>query len=65
MPVRSFSDSVLVDAVLLEKENRRPADLFMLKGPGGNGKTVSLKRIAWEAGVTYASLYCIPPARPA
>ena len=28
----------------------------MLKGPGGNGKSVSLKRIAWEAGVTYDNL---------
>lgn len=50
---RSFSDSVLVDAVLLSEENRQTVELFMLKGPGGNGKSVSLKRIAWESGVTY------------
>ena len=53
---RSFSDSVLVDAILLSDQNRRVAELFMLKGPGGNGKSVSLKRIAWEAGVTYDKL---------
>ena len=53
---RSFSDSVLVDAILLSDENRRTTELFMLKGPGGNGKSVSLKRIAWEAGVTYNKL---------
>ena len=53
---RSFSDSVLVDAVLLAEENRRVAELFMLKGPAGNGKSVSLKRIAWETGVTYEKL---------
>ena len=53
---RSFSDSVLVDAILLSNEDRRMAELFMLKGPGGNGKTVSLKRIAWEAGTTYNQL---------
>ena len=53
---RSFSDSVLVDTILLSNENRRTTELFMLKGPGGNGKSVSLKRIAWEAGVTYDKL---------
>jgi len=57
---RSFSDSVLVDAVLLAEENRQAAELFMLKGPGGNGKSVSLKRIAWEAGVTYDQLVLYP-----
>ncbi len=50
---RSHTDSVLVDAVLLSDENRRITELFMLKGPGGNGKSISLKRIAWEASVTY------------
>lgn len=36
----------------------------MLKGPAGNGKTVSLKRIAWEASVTYGQLvlYAASPA---
>ena len=57
---RSFSDSVLVDAVLLDEENRRTTELFMLKGPGGNGKSISLKRIAWEAGVTYDKLVLYP-----
>ena len=28
----------------------------MLKGPAGNGKSVSLEQIAWEAGVTYEQL---------
>ena len=57
---RSFSDSVLVDAVLLDEANRPPAELFMLKGPGGNGKSVSLKRIAWETGVIYDQLALYP-----
>lgn len=57
---RSVSDSVLVDAVLLAEENRRAAELFMLKGPAGNGKTVLLKRIAWEAGITYDQLALYP-----
>lgn len=53
---RSVTDSVLVDAVLLPDENRKTIELFMLKGPAGNGKTVALKRVAWEAAVTYGSL---------
>ena len=53
---RSFSDSVLVDAILLSEEERQQVELFVLKGPGGNGKTVSLKRIAWETGVTFDQL---------
>lgn len=53
---RSVTDSVLVDAILLTEENRRQVELFMLKGPGGNGKTVSLKRIAWESSVSYDQL---------
>ncbi|MEE9246743.1 MAG: hypothetical protein V3U63_11145, partial [Gemmatimonadota bacterium] len=57
---RSLSDSVLVDAILLDEENRRAAELFMLKGPAGNGKSVLLKRIAWEAGVTYDQLALYP-----
>ena len=57
---RTLSDSVLVDAILLSEESRRVAELFMLKGPGGNGKTVILKRLAWESGVTYAQLSLYP-----
>jgi hypothetical protein len=53
---RSFSDSVLVDAVLSSDNSDRSSELFMLKGPAGNGKTVALKRIAWEAATTYDQL---------
>src|SRR5262249_12821373 len=61
---RAVSDSVLVDAVLLPEDTRPKTELFMLKGPGGNGKTVALKRIAWEASVTYDQivLYAETPA---
>ena len=51
---------MLVDAVLADEESRQTAELFMLKGPGGNGKSVSLKRIAWEAGVNYDQLALYP-----
>lgn len=53
---RTVSDSVLLDSILLEEETQRSADLWMLKGPGGNGKSIALKRIAWEASVTYGKL---------
>ncbi len=61
---RKISDAVLVDAVLLPDENRSPVELFMLKGPAGNGKSVSLKRIAWDTAVTYGqlALYVTDPA---
>ena len=53
---RTFSDSVLIDAVLVTEDAERPSELYMLKGPAGNGKSVSLKRIAWEAAVNYDQL---------
>lgn len=53
---RRVVDSVLVDAVLAPSEDTRPADLFMLRGPAGNGKTVALKRAAWEAAISYEKL---------
>lgn len=53
---RTVVDSVLVDAVLTSEKNDRPSDIFMLKGPAGNGKSVALKRVAWEAAVTYEHL---------
>ena len=50
---RTFADSVLVDVILVSEDPNRPSELFMVKGPAGNGKSVALKRIAWEAGITY------------
>jgi tetratricopeptide (TPR) repeat protein len=53
---RTVTDSVLVDAILLSNDERKAVELYMLKGPAGNGKTIALKRVAWEAGVTYGNL---------
>ena len=53
---RKVVDSVLVDVILTSEADDRPADLYMLKGPAGNGKTVALKRIAWEAATSYDKL---------
>lgn len=53
---RRITDSVLVDAVLADDAEQKTAEISILMGPAGNGKTVALKRIAWEAAVTYEKL---------
>jgi tetratricopeptide (TPR) repeat protein len=53
---RTIYDSVIVDAILLDEADRRPGELFLIKGPGGNGKTVALKRIAWDAAITFGQI---------
>jgi tetratricopeptide (TPR) repeat protein len=53
---RALCDSVLVDAVLVDEDQRKPVEFFVLLGPAGNGKTVALKRIAWETSQTYGQL---------
>jgi tetratricopeptide (TPR) repeat protein len=53
---RAISDSILVDAILVDDEARKNGELFLIKGPGGNGKTVTLKRVAWEAATSYDRL---------
>jgi tetratricopeptide (TPR) repeat protein len=61
---RHITDSILVDAVLADEANCRATEVFLIKGPAGNGKTVTLKRVAWEAGVRYEkiSLYTNKPS---
>jgi tetratricopeptide (TPR) repeat protein len=61
---RPITDSVLVDAILVEDALRKNGELFLIKGPAGNGKTVALKRAAWEAAVSYEKivLYADGPA---
>jgi tetratricopeptide (TPR) repeat protein len=53
---RPITDSVLVDAVLLDDLHRKNGEFFLLKGPAGNGKTVALKRVAWEAATAYEKI---------
>jgi hypothetical protein len=51
---RSITDSLVVDAILAS-DNERPTkvDLYAVKGPAGNGKTIVLKRAAWMAAHDY------------
>lgn len=54
---RNIIDSLLSEIFLEEEAQREsPQQLFVLKGHAGSGKTVSLKRIAWDASVTFNKL---------
>ena len=61
---RKVTDSILVDAVLADEATAQKTELFLVKGPAGNGKTVVLKRLAWETGITYdkIALYTNKPS---
>jgi tetratricopeptide (TPR) repeat protein len=51
---RNVTDTVLADVVL--REDGGPTgkpELYVLKGPAGSGKTIILKRAAWEAARTF------------
>lgn len=51
---RTLTDTVLSEVILVDESNRpHPTDFYLIKGYGGSGKTVLLKRIAYEAAVTY------------
>jgi len=49
---RSLTDRILLD-VILKDESERPsvAELYVVKGPAGSGKSVLLRRLAWETAL--------------
>src|SRR5436309_5778428 len=54
---RHLADTVLADNVLLEETSRTSGfEVVLLKGHAGAGKSVLLKRIAWEAAKEYNAL---------
>lgn len=54
---RTLADTVLADTILIDEGNRpRPTDFYLIKGYAGSGKTVLLKRIAYETGVTFGKI---------
>ncbi|HEY5367408.1 MAG TPA: SIR2 family protein [Hanamia sp.] len=56
---RSLKDGILSEVFLNEEElNTVTQKLYIIKGHAGSGKSVLLKRIAWEAGNTF-DLFCI------
>ncbi|WBV51919.1 SIR2 family protein [Chryseobacterium gambrini] len=49
---RTITDNILYEVFLQEKlHSKENLQFFMLLGYAGSGKSVSLKRIAWEAGI--------------
>jgi len=51
---RTLTDTVLTEVILADDSNRpRITDFYLVKGYGGSGKTVLLKRIAYETGITF------------
>ena len=54
---RQITDNIIVDAILRdEKDSQRLVDLYVIKGPAGHGKTTVLRRVAWEASISYSKL---------
>ena len=51
---RTLTDTVLAEVILRDEANRpRSTDFYLIKGYAGSGKTVLIKRIAYEAGITF------------
>ena len=52
---RRVSDDILSESVIseIEDEPEGGAQLVLIKGPAGNGKTIALRRIAWDAANDY------------
>lgn len=51
---RNFEDRILTDLMFEDKYLRKKEPyLFLIKGFAGSGKTVALKRLAWESGVQF------------
>ncbi|MDQ8208235.1 SIR2 family protein [Coraliomargarita sp. SDUM461003] len=51
---RSIADAATIDGVLCDSE--QIVQLYLIKGPAGNGKSVILKRIAYTAAESYDKL---------
>ena len=51
---RSLNDTILSDCILIDEIDRPlPCDFYLIKGHAGSGKTVCLKRIAWDAAISF------------
>lgn len=51
---RDLADTILTDAILSEETNG--FQLYLLKGHAGSGKSVLIRRIAWEAAKSFDKL---------
>jgi Tfp pilus assembly protein PilF len=56
---RAFADDIIEDVFLVDDlQERKPLELILITGYAGSGKSVSLRRIAWDAAKSYNCL-CI------
>jgi SIR2-like protein len=56
---RRLTDTLLNDVVIRGEDDRPcPAELYVIKAEAGAGKTVLLRRLAWEAGI-HADCLCV------
>jgi len=53
---RRVADDVIIDAVLDSSNKTKSADAYLLKGHAGSGKSVTLRRIAWDVAHEYDGL---------
>lgn len=55
---RSVTDGIILEVFLNEEIDSTSTKLFMIKGYGGSGKSVLLKRIAWDSANSFDQ-FCI------
>lgn len=54
---RTIKDSILSEIFLIDEDERQSnQDLYIIKGAAGSGKTVLIKRLAWDAAVHFEKL---------
>jgi uncharacterized protein YqgV (UPF0045/DUF77 family) len=54
---RTIKDPIISEIFLIEEDERRSnQDVYVIKGAAGSGKTVLIKRLAWEAAVHFQKL---------
>jgi hypothetical protein len=54
---RNLSDNIMSEVLLITDEERSGyGDFYLIKGHAGSGKTVILRRIAWDASVEFDKL---------
>ena len=64
---RSMTDGILSEVILPSEEERRElVDFFLVKGHAGSGKSVLLRRLAWDASALFDKfcLFLRPSAHP-
>ena len=54
---RRVTDNIIVDAILTDETERRSCvDIHVIRGPAGQGKSTTLRRVAWEAAAHFSKI---------